>query len=84
VVGQTLLLVAPPVGSPVLSDGTQIASLGTGTGGAGTYNLDTNVGTTPVPSQAMLAIPVPALDNVAVGIAHVPVLSPANVNVVLQ
>jgi Baseplate J-like protein len=58
-------------------DGTQITSIAS----AGVYNLDTNFAT-PIPSQAMVTI-LPALDDVKVGIAHVPVLSQANVNVVL-
>lgn len=62
-------------------DGTRIASLGTGTGGTGTYNLNmapANV----VASEAMIAI-MPNLDDVAVGIAHAPVLSAANIALIL-
>lgn len=58
-------------------DGTQVVSVAS----AGVYNLDTNFAT-PIPSQAMVTI-VPALDDVKVGIAHAPVISQANVNVVL-
>jgi len=73
-VGQTIV-------GPGVLDGTRIASLGTGTGGAGTYNL-TIAPTAAVASQVMTAI-VPTLDDVAVGIAHIPVLSAANIYVTL-
>jgi hypothetical protein len=63
--------------------GTRIVSFGTGTGGAGTYNLNTAVdGLHPILSEPMLAL-LPTLDDVAVGIAHVPVLAAVDINVVL-
>lgn len=62
-----------------LPDGVRIASLGSGAGGTGTYNL--NIPQT-ISSEAMTAV-LPALDTVAVGVAHEPVLSAANITVVL-
>ena len=63
-----------------IPDGVQITALGSGTGGAGTYtiNIAQNIS-----NQSMVSI-LPTLDDVQVGIAHVPVLSAANILVVLQ
>ena len=68
-------------------DGVQITSQASGpAGGVGTYNLDTtfaNAVGVPTP-VAMTAIPLTTLDDVQVGIGHVPIISAANINVVLQ
>jgi hypothetical protein len=74
-VGQTL------VGNGI-PDGTQIASLGTGIGGVGTYNLNQSL-VTGIPAGTAITSMVATLDDVHVGIAHVPVLSAANISVAL-
>jgi hypothetical protein len=74
-VGQTIV-------GPGIKDGTRIASLGTGTGGIGTYNLSAAVSAAVPVGTAMTSIAA-NLDDIAVGIAHIPVLSAANVTVTL-
>jgi hypothetical protein len=73
--GQTIMGAGIP-------DGTRIASPGSGTGGIGTYNLNTPL-TGGVPAGTRITSVSPVLDDVHVGIAHVPVLSAANVSVSL-
>lgn len=58
-----------------LPDGVRIASLGSGTGGTGTYNL--NLPQT-ISSEAMTTVAA-NLDQVTVGKAHVPVLAAPNI-----
>jgi hypothetical protein len=72
-VGQTI------IASGVI-DGVRITVLGTGTGGTGTYTLNTDLGT--ITSRAMLAV-LPALDDVQIGVAHVPALVADNIRLVL-
>jgi len=55
-----------------VADGTQITALGTGTGGTGTYTVAPSGQT--VASEAMTAV-LPNLDQIAVGVAHVPVIT---------
>jgi hypothetical protein len=71
-VGQTVVAAGMP-------DGVTIASLGTGTGGTGTYNLSLPQ---TISSEAMVSV-VANLDDVAVGAAHVPALSAANISLAL-
>jgi len=73
------LAVGQTVVAPGVADGVRIVSLGTGTGGTGTYNVA--IAQT-VASEAMQALAA-GLNSVAVGIAHVPVLGAANVVVSL-
>ncbi|HEY1441398.1 MAG TPA: baseplate J/gp47 family protein [Mycobacterium sp.] len=61
-------------------DGTVVTALGTGTGGTGTYTLSVTALT--VASEAMYGV-TPSGDFETVGIAHVPVISAANVLLVL-
>jgi hypothetical protein len=80
-IGQTVAATAPVDSAHVVMDGTRIVSLGTGTGGVGTYNL--NMAPTPaITSEAMFSM-IPTLDDVAVGVAHAPVLSAANISIAL-
>lgn len=58
-----------------LPDGVQITALGSGTGGTGTYTVNPPQ---TIASGTISAI-LPALNDVAVGIAHVPALSAANI-----
>ena len=67
-VGQTLI-------GTGIADGTRIASLGTGTGGTGTYNL--NLSQT-VASGTVTGI-IAGSTQVAVNIDQVPVIAPANI-----
>jgi len=71
-VGQTIMGAGLP-------DGVQIISLGTGAGGTGTYNL--NLPQT-ISSEAMVAV-IPNDSVVTVGVAHVPVISSANITVAI-
>jgi hypothetical protein len=73
------LAVGQEVISAGVSNGTYITSLGSGTGGAGTYNL--NLAQT-VASEAMLAIAA-NLDEIVVGVAHVPVIAAGDITVQL-
>jgi hypothetical protein len=59
----------------------QILSFGTGSGGTGTYNLTLTQGT--IASQTFQTV-LADLDTAQVGIAHVPVLSASDIQVVLQ
>ena len=74
-VGQT-------VTAPGLQDGVKITSLGTGTGGVGTYNLSASV-SPGVPVGTTITSMLANLDDIPVGIAHIPVLSAANITVTL-
>ena len=71
-VGQTL------VGANI-ADNVKITSLGTGTGGTGTYNISA---TQSVASQQIVSV-LADLDVVQVGVAHIPVLGGLNVQVLL-
>lgn len=71
-VGQTITGTGIP-------DGVRITALDSGSGGTGTYTL--NLPQT-IASETMQAF-LPDLDLVAVGLAHVPVLSAANIEVAL-
>ncbi len=62
-----------------VTDGTFIASLGSGSGSTGTYNLNQ---TQTVISEGMVSFP-PELNDIAVGVAHVPTLSAGNIIVKL-
>ena len=74
---QTIIGASVPSGTRILSQATGPA------GGAGTYNLNTTIdGLHPITSEPMLAV-LPTLDDVAVGIAHVPVLAAEDITVVL-
>ena len=74
-VGQTL------VGTGI-TDGTRIDSFSTGSGGVGNYNLSKAPSIANIPSEAMSTITA-SLDDVAVGIAHAPVLGADNIAVQL-
>ena len=74
-IGQTIIC-------PGVPDAVHIVSFGTGTGGIGTYNLDTII-TPSVPVGTAIVAVAATLDDVQVGIGHVPVLSPANITVTL-
>ena len=63
-------------------DGTRVVSLGTGTGGPGTYNLNIAPSVTIIAPEPMISL-LPNLDDVAVGIAHAPVLGADNIALVL-
>ncbi len=71
-VGQTII-------APGVAAGTKILSFGTGTGGAGTYNL--TIGQT-VASQAMHAI-LPSADDMAVRIDQVPTVDSSDITLEL-
>jgi hypothetical protein len=71
--GQTIM-------GPSLPDGVRIVALGTGTGGTGTYTV--GVAAT-VGSMTMNAVAA-ATPTAIVGVAHVPVLSAANIVVTLS
>jgi hypothetical protein len=73
------LAVGQQVTSTAVANGTYIASLGTGSGGTGTYNVGVSQ---TVASGAMIAIAA-NLDSVAVGVAHVPVLDAGGIVVTL-
>ena len=60
-----------------IPDGVQVLS----SAGGGVYTLTMSFATA-IPSQSMLSVP-PNLDDIKVGIAHVPVLAAENVNVVM-
>jgi hypothetical protein len=82
VVSDTGFAVGQTIVAPGVKDGTKIASLGTGTGGVGTYNL--NVAVSPgVPIGTTITSMNTDLDDVTVGIAHIPVLASANITVTL-
>jgi Baseplate J-like protein len=65
--------------APGVSDGTYIASVGTGTGGIGTYNLGL---AQTVASRAMVAVAA-NLDSIVVGVAHVPAIDAGDIVVQL-
>ena len=65
-----------------VTDGTRVASFGTGTGGPGTYNLNKAPSITIIAPEPMISL-LPNLDDVAVGIAHAPVLGADNIALAL-
>ena len=67
-------------------DGVQIASQASGpAGGAGTYNLNAPViNAVGAPTPVVMSGVLPSLDDVSVGIAHVPIIGAGNIRVVLQ
>jgi hypothetical protein len=74
------LAVGMTVRATGVPDGTTITARGTGTGGTGTYTLSASLAT--VASEAMLGLTA-VNDFETVGIAHVPVISAANIQTVL-
>lgn len=78
-ISQGVIGVSQTISGTGISANITIISLGTGTGGTGTYNisLPQTIATEQIVSVA------PGLDTVQVGIAHVPVLSTADIVLVL-
>jgi hypothetical protein len=71
--------VGQQVTAATVTSGTYITSLGTGTGGTGTYNVSVSQ---TVSSTSMVGVAA-VLDAVAVGVAHVPVLDAGGIVVTL-
>lgn len=71
-IGQTIVASGVP-------DAVTVVSFGTGSGGTGTYNISLPQTVSSEQMNTVLA----DLDIITVGIAHVPVLSAANINLVL-
>ena len=65
-----------------VNDGIRVVSPGTGTGGLGTYNLNKAPAILNIAAEAMQSVTA-TLDDVAVGIAHAPVLGADNISLVL-
>jgi hypothetical protein len=75
----TLAVGQEVISSDFVTNGTYIVSLGSGTGGTGTYNVGISQ---TVASRAMFGV-TGTLDSIAVGVAHVPVIDAGDITVVL-